>query len=69
VWEGYEFDIGFGEGQRYMGPFCLRDWAISRHVVNLTVVLSLLLLVLVVQVGASHDCVDGFEGWEAVALL
>jgi hypothetical protein len=42
-----------------MRPFCSCSWAFDHHMVNLAEV----------QIGASSDCVDGFEGWEVVALL
>jgi hypothetical protein len=38
-------------------------------VIYLTIVLSSLHLILEIQVGASGDCVDGFESWEIGALL
>jgi hypothetical protein len=38
-------------------------------VIYLAIVLSSLHLILEIQVGASGDCVDGFEGWEIGVLL
>jgi hypothetical protein len=45
------------------------DWAFDDHIVDLTVVFSPLPLILEVQVGASGDCMNGFECWEIVTLL
>jgi hypothetical protein len=69
VWEGYEFDIGLGEGQRHARAFGLHNWAFDRHVIDLAIVLSFLSFVLEIQVGASSDCMDGSEGWEVGAWL
>jgi hypothetical protein len=50
-------------------PFVSCDCTFNHNMVNLTVIFSLLPLVLKVQLGASDDCVDGFECWKIVVLL
>jgi hypothetical protein len=47
--------------------FCY--WTFDRHIIYLAIVVSSLFFVLETQVGASSDCVDGFEGWKIGALL
>jgi hypothetical protein len=49
--------------------FGSHDWAFNRHMTDLTVILSFLSFVLEIQVGASGNCMDGFEGWEVGAFL
>jgi hypothetical protein len=69
VRERYKLDVIFIESYRYMRPLSLHDWAFDCHMIYLAIVLSSLSLVLETQVGASGDCVDGFEGWKISALL
>jgi hypothetical protein len=69
VRKGYELDIGFGESYRHVRPRGSHDCAFDHHMIDLTVVLSLLSFVFEIQVGASSDCMNGSEGWEIGVLL
>jgi hypothetical protein len=46
VFEGYEFDVSFGQGYLNVRPFGSSDWALNQHMIDLVVVLSFLSLVL-----------------------
>jgi hypothetical protein len=69
VRERYKLDVMFIESCWDVRPLSSHDWAFDRHMIYLAIVLLSLPLVLEIQVGASGDCVDGFEGWQTGALL
>jgi hypothetical protein len=67
--ERYQLDVILTESYWDVQPLSFCDWAFDCHMIYLAIVVLSLFFVLKTQVGASGDCVDGFEGWKIGALL
>jgi hypothetical protein len=58
-----------GKGYGYLGPFGLGDGAFDGYMIDLSIVVSPLLLSVEINVGTSSDCNDYAMGGKGVSLL